>query len=257
MREHISVLAANYHRVAGKANYVTPRTTNAAAQVVVAMQHGPLPRRQRQLVTFLRDLAVLTLLYSTGMRRVEVSSLNIADVQTDQALPTGSSGHDRLLFFDEVSRNAIEEYLEVRGDQGRPVFIRHDNHRPRRPGPQGEGWRLSPQSVWGIVRDRAREYGLEVRTHDFRHLKARVLFNGGASLSEVQAVLGHESTAVTERLYAPFSQPHVRGVWERFSLPAEEIAQNGGQFLDRAQRRPANPASRRRHARRRARPPAT
>ena len=257
LREHVSVLIANYRQVAEKPIYRTPLTTNAAAQLIVAMQRAPVPRRQRQLVTFLRDLAVLTVLYSTGMRRAEVSSLNIADVQNDQAVLKSTDGRDRFVFFDEPSRAAIEEYLEVRREQAKPLFIRHDNHRSRRPGPEGEAWRLSPQSVWGIVRDRAREYGLEVRTHDFRHLKARVLFNGGASLSEVQGVLGHESIATTARLYAPFSKPDARGAWKRFSVPAEQIAQTGAAFLDRAQEPGAKRAFGRRRRRRRARRPAT
>jgi integrase len=71
-----------------------------------------------------------------------------------------------------------------------PLWIRHDNRRGR-PGPGGEHWRMSLQTVWSTVRDHARAVGVAGTPHHLRHLKASTLLNRGASMSEVQDVLGH------------------------------------------------------------------
>jgi integrase/recombinase XerD len=66
--------------------------------------------------------------------------------------------------------------------------------------------------------------GVQVTTHHLRHLKARVMLNQGAQLSEVQDILGHSSPETTKKIYAPYTKQHLREAFDRYSLPAEEIA---------------------------------
>ena len=55
------------------------------------------------------------------------------------------------MFLDDTALEAIGVDLAARGDSFLPRFVRHDHGRGR-PGPRGERWRLSPQSVWGVVK---------------------------------------------------------------------------------------------------------
>src|SRR5918992_3476820 len=174
----------------------------------------------------LRDRALLRTLYATGMRREELSRLNRTDVQDGRAaegLVTGKGNKDRAVFFDDAALEAIRAYLAARGDTFLPLYVRHDDGRGR-PGPRGERWRLSPQSVWGVVKKYAALAGVDATTHHLRHLKARVLLNGGAQLSEVQDILGHASPETTKKIYAHYETQHLRDAFDRYSASLSEAA---------------------------------
>lgn len=214
----------------GRSHYKTPRVDDGVALIVTYVNALPLPsadreRGQRRL-ELLRDRAILTTLFATGMRREELSRMNRTDIQDgrlDQGLITGKGGKERVVFFDAASLAAIRAYLEARADIYVPLFLRHDDARSR-PGPRGEHWRLSPHSIWEVVKKYGALAGVQVTTHHLRHLKARVMLNQGAQLSEVQDILGHSSPETTKKIYAPYTKQHLREAFDRFSLPAEEIA---------------------------------
>ncbi len=94
------------------------------------------------------------------------------------------------------------------------------------PGRAGSGGacRLSPQSVWGVVKKYAALAGVEATTHHLRHLKARTLLNNGAQLSEVQDLLGHASPETTKRIYAQYTTQRLREAFDRFSRSPEAVA---------------------------------
>lgn len=218
----------------GRVHYKTPRVDDAVATVVTRVKSIAVPpaddRNRQPRLELLRDRAILTTLYATGMRREEISRLNRADVQDGRAtegLITGKGDKERVVFFDAESLEAIREYLKARADTYAPLFLRHDDGRGK-PGLHGERWRLSPQSVWRVVKKYGKLAGVEVTTHHLRHLKARVLLNNGAQLSEVQDILGHASPETTKKIYAPYTKQHLREAFDRFSVPAEEVARRGG-----------------------------
>ncbi len=214
----------------GRVPYRTPRVDDAVALVVLYVNTLPVapatPTNERARLALLRDKALLNTLYTTGMRRAELASLDRADIangRAKQALVTGKGEKERVVFFDDASLTAVRAYLQARCDTYRPLFLRHDDGRGA-PGPRGEHWRLSPQGVWGVVKHYGKLAGIEVTTHHLRHLKARVMLNNGAQLSEVQDILGHSSPETTKRIYAPYTTQHLREAFDRFSLPAEEVA---------------------------------
>ena len=220
----------NVQQVMGRSSYKTPRIDQRLPLLVTHALGLELPppgeRRGMRRLEALRDRALLLTLFCTGMRREEVSRLDRYDVQdghADRALITGKGEKERVVFFDERTRAAIREYLAARDDSLAPVFLRHDNHRGRAAGHGGEGWRLSPQSVWAIVKRYAKAVGVPATTHHFRHSKASVLLNRGASLSEVQDILGHASPETTKRIYAHYQTEHLREAFDRYSASAEEL----------------------------------
>jgi site-specific recombinase XerD len=224
-------MRANAQQVIGRSTYRTPRIDQGLPLLVTHVLSLPLPppseRHGIKRLELLRDRALMLTLFCTGMRREEVSSLNRVDLQdgwADRALITGKGEKERVVFFDEVTLEAIREYLAARNDSLAPVFLRHDNHRGRSAGHGGEHWRLAPQSVWVVVKRYAREVGVPATTHHFRHSKASVLLNRGASLSEVQDILGHASPETTKRIYAHYETQRLREAFDRYSASAEELA---------------------------------
>jgi site-specific recombinase XerD len=178
----------------------------------------------------LRDRALLHVLYSSGMRREEVSRLNRADLEDGwrgDALITGKGDKERVIFLSEEALATVRRYVDERADTFAPLFLRHDQARGR-PGPGGARYRLSPQSIWNVVRHYSRLAGVPATPHAFRHTKASVMLNRGAKLSEVQDILGHASPETTKRIYAHYEVAHLREAFDRFSASAHDLAADLG-----------------------------
>lgn len=223
-------IRAGLQEVMGKGSYKTPRIDRRLPMVILYVKNIPTPppspgNRERRL-EILRDKAILLTLFATGMRREEVSRLDRQDLDdgfSAQALITGKGDKERVVFFTEEALAAIREYLEARADRHRPLFIRHDARRGKA-SQGGQNYRLTPHSIWRIVKKYAALAGVDVTTHDFRHAKASVLLNRGAKLSEVQDILGHASPETTKKIYAHYEVSHLRRSFDRFSASAEELA---------------------------------
>ena len=219
---------AGLQEVMGRSTYRAPRIDHRLHQIVQYAESLALPPDASPTVRLelLRDQALLRTLFCTGMRRAELSGLNRSDLDdgwADQALITGKGEKERVVFFDQPTLELIRRYLTARGDTYRPLFIRHDRGRGA-PGPGGVRYRLSPQSVWLVVKRYALLAGVPATTHDFRHAKASVMLNRGAKLSEVQDILGHASPETTKRIYAHYEVSHLRDAFDRFSASPDELA---------------------------------
>jgi Phage integrase family len=170
------------------------------------------------------------------MRRAEIGSLNRQDVQdgwAHEALVIGKGDKERDVFFGEDSQQAIRAYLEARSDNLVPLFLRHDNRRGV-PGPGGEHWRLSLQSVWGIVKDYARAVGVPATTHHFRHLKASTPQPRGQPVRSP----GHPGSRLARN-----HQAHLRAL--HAEVPAgcrREVQRHAGRAGRRARGRAGTPA---------------
>jgi integrase/recombinase XerD len=222
-------MRGHLRQVVGKGSYKTPRIDRALPLVVVAAENEPAPAgedRKRERLEVLRDRAVLHTLFTTGMRRDEVSRLNREDVDdgwSAQALITGKGEKERVVFFSDEALDAIRTYIEARADRLAPLFLRHDKRRGRAKG-SGENFRLSPWAVWHLVKRYAERAGVDASPHDFRHAKASTLLNRGAKLSEVQDILGHASPETTKKIYAHYETQHLRDAFDRFSATVGELA---------------------------------
>jgi integrase/recombinase XerD len=223
-------MRGHLRQVIGKASYKTPRIDRALPLVVVAADQLPVPapgpKHERHRLELLRDRAILHTLFTTGMRREEASRLNREDVDdgwSAQALITGKGDKERVVFFSDEALTAIRAYLEARADHHAPLFLRHDKRRGKPKG-SGENFRLSPLSIWCVVKRYAAVAGVDASPHDFRHAKASTLLNRGAKLSEVQDILGHASPETTKKIYAHYETAHLRDAFDRYSAGVAELA---------------------------------
>lgn len=150
----------------------------------------------------LRDRALLELFYSSGLRRAEVSALDITDVDLTGGtvlVRTGKGGKSRLVPLGEKAAQALLLYVE----KARPRFS-------RKPGVTAlflaadrcgnTGSRLAPASIEMRVELAAKKAGIQrpITPHAFRHSLATHLLRAGASLRHVQAILGHARIDTTE-----------------------------------------------------------
>jgi site-specific recombinase XerD len=151
-------------------------------------------RYQRQLA-----VAVLSLLYGTGLRRGELERLNLEDWNRHENLlriDGRKTGCERSVPLAEGIGRCLEAYmphrqnhLEGRGMQGETAFLLNK-----------EGKRLSAESLGLLVHRLARRAQVPlVSLHQFRHTCASDLLENGASLVEVQQVLGHKVVETTCR----------------------------------------------------------
>jgi integrase/recombinase XerD len=153
----------------------------------------------------LRDRAMLSLMYSSGLRVSELIRLELRDVDLARGVLTafGKGGKRRMVPMGEVALGHLEAHLAAqpaprRGSSSGLVF-----HSPR-----GAPW--TRQMVWKLVGRYARSAGLpgRVHPHRLRHSFATHLLAGGADLRTVQTFLGH-SDIVTTEIYTHVSSARV------------------------------------------------
>jgi len=164
----------------------------------------------------LRDLAMLELFYSTGMRLSELAGLNDPDVDlvSDQVKLRGKGKKERIVPVGSHATSALRKYLQVRDNiatqrgGNRPMFV---NMRGKRITPRGV--QLAMKRLFETL-----SRGKELHVHALRHSFATHLLDAGADLRSVQELLGHASLGTTqvythtsvERLKKVYQQAHPR-----------------------------------------------
>jgi integrase/recombinase XerD len=159
----------------------------------------------------LRDRAMLELLYATGCRASEVSTLRMVDVHASEGFCTcrGKGDKERVVPLGKRAVMAIGRWAEG----------------PRRALASTAPWvllssrgnRLSRMRIWEIVRRHAERSGIppDIGPHTLRHSFATHMVAGGTDLRHVQEMLGHASIATTQR-YTHVDPSRLKSVHERF-----------------------------------------
>jgi integrase/recombinase XerC len=164
-----------------------------------------------------RDLAMLELFYSTGMRLSELAGLDLRflDLLSDQARVLGKGRKERIVPVGSKAVQALRRYLALRDEVARgrgadreAVFL------------SKRGRRLAPRSIQRAMHRLLDGVGGEgLRVHSLRHSFATHMLDAGADLRAVQELLGHASLRTTqiythtsvERLKKVYHQAHPRG----------------------------------------------
>lgn len=163
-----------------------------------------------------RDRAILSTLFSTGMRVSELCSLDRdkVDLNRGEVSIRGKGSKLRLVFFSEKTREEIKTYLATRSDVDEALFIRE----AKKGFSKETDLRLTPRSIQRIVKKyaiRAGIIGKKVSPHTMRHSYATDLLRNGADIRSVQAMLGHSSVTTTQ-IYTHVTDKQLREVHEKF-----------------------------------------
>jgi len=162
-----------------------------------------------------RDRALLELLYATGCRASEVSTLRMGDVHLAESFCTcrGKGNKERVVPLGRRAIEAVRAWL----DGPRQAFAGRAAGMPSWAVLSTRGNRLSRMRIWEIVRLHAENAGVpsDVGPHTLRHSFATHLVAGGVDLRHVQEMLGHASIATTQR-YTHVDAGRLRAVHEKF-----------------------------------------
>ena len=164
----------------------------------------------------LRDVAILEVLYATGIRVSELCGLDVLDLDEDRRTVRvlGKGAKERTVPLGAPALRALDTWLL----QGRPALSRPESGAAVFLGQQGG--RIDPRVVRRIVHQALRivEGAPDLGPHGLRHAMATHLLEGGADLRSVQEMLGHASLATTQiythvtsdRLRQAYQQAHPR-----------------------------------------------
>lgn len=164
----------------------------------------------------LRDLAIIEVLYSSGIRVAELAGLNVEDIDFKGRLikVLGKGNKERIIPIGTKALEAIKNYAEAilplrkkaKAGYGKvvPLFI------------NSRGGRLTTRSIGSIIKRYSMECGLitDISPHSLRHTFATHLLDGGADLRSVQEMLGHMSLSTTQK-YTHVSMDRLMAVYDR------------------------------------------
>jgi integrase/recombinase XerC len=166
----------------------------------------------------LRDVAIIELLYSTGMRVAELVSRDIKDLdfESEMLMVAGKGNKERLVPVGRPASHAVHDWLgqreQLMADRARrghavekdALFL------------NGRGSRLTTRSVERIVKAYGERAGISqiVTPHALRHSYATHLLEMGADLRSVQELLGHASLSTTQR-YTHLTLDHLTEVYDK------------------------------------------
>lgn len=152
--------------------------------------------------TLLRDLAVLELLYSSGIRVSELTGLDLRDVDIDSGTirVMGKGGKERIAYIGEFAVSSLKAYIDGgRGGAGQAALFTGGGAVTGRP--SGRAGRMTVRTVQRLVRKYALLSGLNKTPtpHSLRHTFATHLLDAGVDLRSIQELLGHSKLSTTQR----------------------------------------------------------
>ena len=192
----------------------TPRLWRKLPQTLNESEITQLLRTPRETALGVRDLALLELLYGTGLRVSEIASLELGQMNFDVGFVRclGKGSKERIVPLGKFAQTAVRRYLQTlrpklirRHPQVQTVFVNR------------AGQRLTRQRIWQVVKRYAADGQLTQRIspHTFRHSFATHLLAHGADLRTVQELLGHANIATTQR-YTHVDRSRLKAIHEKF-----------------------------------------
>ena len=181
-------------------------------QVTVLMDQPAKRTKSKQAPSWMaaRDMAILELFYSSGLRLAELSSLDVRDLDPigETIRVMGKGSRERIVPVGSLALEALSRYRHQAGIQTGPLFLNKSRKR------------LGHRSIWLLLKAYVREAGLPatLSPHKLRHSFATHLLDNGADLRSVQSLLGHASLSTTqiythvttERLKRAYAAAHPR-----------------------------------------------
>ena len=162
----------------------------------------------RDHCTKLRDIAMIDMLYSTGIRVGELVNLNIADVNFEQreCIVYGKGDKERRVYFDAKTKIHLQKYLESRVDNNTALFVTLDSPYDR----------LKISGVEIRLRNLGKQLGLSrIHPHKFRRTMATRAIDKGMPIEQVQKILGHSQIDTTMQ-YAIVNQTNVKTSHQKY-----------------------------------------
>lgn len=144
-----------------------------------------------------RDAAIIAILYSGGLRRAEITKLELSDYNAEERMlrVQGKRSKERAVYLADGAVAALQAWLKIRGEESGPLFLminKGNNLVMEKP--------LKPQGIYYILKSRAKRAGVKSFTpHDFRRTFVGDLLDAGVDIAIVASMAGHSSVDTTAR----------------------------------------------------------
>lgn len=158
-----------------------------------------------------RDRLIVMLLYTSGLRVSELCNLKREDVDFERSLIVvrgGKGAKDRVVPIPRATLELIKRYLEGREDGSEYILV--EDRREKKD-------RISPKTVWYLLRKYGERAGVKVTPHMLRHSFATHMLENGVDIRAIQEFLGHSSLSTTQ-IYTRVTVEHLRRAQEKAKL---------------------------------------
>jgi site-specific recombinase XerD len=166
-----------------------------------------------------RDVAIMEMIYSTGLRISELTSLDIKDIdlKRKEFAVRWKWRKVRVVYITENASALIQNYLDKRNDHLSPLFIRHNINTDNIDILENERMRLSRFFITTMIKKHAlKAYILkDISAHTLRHSFATTLLDSGADLRAIQEMLGHSSITTTQ-VYTHVTNKKLKEIHKKF-----------------------------------------
>lgn len=157
----------------------------------------------------LRDRLIIELLYSSGLRSVELINLSeyMVDIEEREIRVIGKGGKERFTFFSETAKKWLIKYIAEKQKQ-------YKNYTPDAIIVNSKGRKLTTRSLRRLISGHAKNAGIEkeITPHVFRHSFAVELLNKGIDMEYLQELLGHSSLSTTQ-MYTHVNKNLLRDIY--------------------------------------------
>lgn len=180
----------DYELVSIPKRVVRPPEFLTSKQVADLIYAVGLPARGYPKINRVRNCAVISLLYASGIRASELRQLNRYDIREDNSFTVQGKGDKvRLCFIDNRTRLLLEDYFRLRTDNNPALFIANQT-----------GQRLSRTALERIFEEARKkvDFNVPLHAHVLRHSYATNLLRNNTNLRYVQVLLGHSSIQTTQ-----------------------------------------------------------
>ena len=177
-------------------------------QAVKEIISDEIIERLRDNCKCLRDLSMIDLLYSTGIRVGELVGLNISDINFEEreCVVYGKGDKERRVYFDAKAKLHLQNYIESRVDNNPALFVTLDAPYDR----------IKISGVEIRIRELGRKLDIEkIHPHKFRRTMATRAIDKGMPIEQVQKILGHSQIDTTMK-YAIVNQNNVKTSHRRY-----------------------------------------
>lgn len=173
----------------------------------------------KNTTTWIRDLAIMECIYSTGLRISELTSLNKKDINLNRKefVVRWKWRKVRVVYLTKKSADLIKKYLDVRNDTLSPLFIRHNIKKENIDGFDDEKLRLSRFFITTMIKKYALKAFIlkDISAHTLRHSFATTLLSNWADLRAIQEMLWHSSITTTQ-VYTHVTNKKLKDVHNKF-----------------------------------------
>lgn len=164
----------------------------------------------------IRQRALIEVFYSTGCRLDELRKLNITDIdwESSSVIVHGKGDKERRVYLSEKAKYYLRQYLDSRTDDCTALFASERTY-----GVDKKKRRLTNDGIAYQIRKIRKASGVSkpLHPHIMRHTFAQLSLDAGMELSDLQALMGHESANTTAR-YAQISEERKRTAFNRFHI---------------------------------------